>query len=75
LTDTSVADFGACTLPTGLTVSNLAGGELRLAASFEDYFDQAPTAQNWQWGTWDGSSFSPSPSAGILPGCLHGDGG
>ena len=67
LTDSTVADFGACSLPPGLTISNVGDGEVRLAAAFEDYFSQAPTAQNWLWGTWDGTSFTPSPSAGILP--------
>jgi hypothetical protein len=67
LTDTTVADFGACGLPAGMTISTLANGEVRLAAAFEDYFSQAPTAQNWLWGAWDGTSFTPTASAGILP--------
>jgi hypothetical protein len=39
-TQTSIADFGAvCALRTAVSVTNAAGGEVRLAATLEDEFD------------------------------------
>jgi hypothetical protein len=67
LTDTTVADFSAGTVPSGVRVTDVTNGELRLRAAHEDYFDAAPSASNWTWGTWGGGTFSPSPTGGILP--------
>ncbi|MCC6177660.1 MAG: hypothetical protein IT305_20350, partial [Chloroflexi bacterium] len=51
-TDTTVADFAACGVPSGLTAADVAGGEVRLAAALEDYFGSPPSAGRWTWGTW-----------------------
>jgi hypothetical protein len=53
-------------MPSGIVVSNEAGGELRLAASLEDYFDGPVSSSKWSWGTWNGGTFIPAPSGGIL---------
>lgn len=40
ITQTTTADFGAlCTASTNVSVANAAGGEIRLQATLEDYFD------------------------------------
>jgi hypothetical protein len=67
LIDTTVGDFAACGIPAGLAVTDFAGGELRLAATLEDAFDTSLSPSTWLWGTWNGSSYTPAPSAGILP--------
>ena len=65
--DTTVADFEAGSVPAGVVVSNEKGGELRPAAALEDYFDGALDGAEWTSGTWDGSSYTPNPSGGVLP--------
>ncbi|MCC7369128.1 MAG: hypothetical protein IT306_11935 [Chloroflexi bacterium] len=64
--DTIVADFSTCPAPSGISVSNVLGGELRLRASLEEYFDASPGAQSWLWGTWGGGPFTPAPNGGTL---------
>lgn len=39
---TSRADFSSCSVLTNTSVANVAGGEVRLAAPVEDYFDSGP---------------------------------
>jgi hypothetical protein len=67
LKDTTVTDFAASGVPTGLVVSDATDGELRLASSAEDYFDTTPSSATWSWGTWNDTTFTPSPAAGVLP--------
>jgi VCBS repeat-containing protein len=39
---TTVEDFSGCGIDNGASVTNIAGGEVRLPALVEDYFDQSP---------------------------------
>jgi hypothetical protein len=60
ITHTTVADFGAvCGVLTDTTVSNADGGEIRLAASLEDYFNDT-TIDSTKWIS--GSVFDTYPS-------------
>ena len=51
-------------VPNGIVAATEAGGELRLSAAFEDYFDRAPSASQWSW---DAALYNPIPSEGVLP--------
>ncbi|MBL8056601.1 MAG: hypothetical protein JNK29_07880, partial [Anaerolineales bacterium] len=66
--DTSTADFAGCTTLTNISVTNAAGGELRLAAAVEDDFDgTALNTTRWTSGrvyTWGGSA--PTLAGGRL---------
>lgn len=70
ITHTKVADFGAvCSLLTGTTVSSAAGGEIRLAATLEDYFDDT-LVDNTLWRTgfvYDSyTAFPPTEDGNLL---------
>ena len=64
--DTSVADFARGAAPAGLVFADVAGGAVRRAAALEDYFDGPVGADRWRWGTWNGATYSPAPSGGVL---------
>ncbi|NJN93663.1 MAG: hypothetical protein HC875_06025 [Anaerolineales bacterium] len=53
ITQTTVADFGAsCGVATNVSVSSAGGGELRLIATLEDYFDDTVVNNSlWLTGT------------------------
>jgi len=72
-THSTVADWQGCVITnTNMSIANASGGELRLAATVEDYFDGntidatrwysglANTIENWQW------TVSPTVASGIL---------
>jgi hypothetical protein len=64
----TVADFSGCSTPTNVVVANSAGGEIRLAASQEDYFN-APPIDYTRWVTgriypWGGAD--PAIANGLL---------
>ena len=69
--DTSLADFSGCTTLTNTVVTNVAGGEVRLAATMEDYFDGAAlSASRWisqTLFTWGGASVSVATRAAPVP--------
>jgi hypothetical protein len=64
----TVTDFGAsCAVPTNAIVSNVGNGEVRLAGTQGDEYNQATLdAGKWVAGTWSGGTYAPSPSGGIL---------
>jgi hypothetical protein len=49
---TTVADFSGCGIPNGASVTNIDGGEVRLPALVEDYFDQSTLSTT----LWSGSA-------------------
>lgn len=69
ITHTTAGDFAAvCAVPSGVSVSDAGGGELRLAATVEDYFNGASidsgrwlTANVYTWYT-----VPPTVSSGVL---------
>lgn len=66
-THTSVADFSGCSQTTDTFIANVDGGEVRLAAAVEDYFD-GPNVDETKWysDTYSGQSTSPYQSGGVL---------
>jgi hypothetical protein len=68
LTDTTVEDF-ACGEFLDTVASNMAGGEIRLAATLEDYFDDpALDETKWDAGTWTTppGPYTPSIADGMI---------
>ena len=58
---TNLADFAGCGLNTNISVTNMNGGEVRLAALTEDYFD-GPTIDTTRWVTGIGNNgFGSAP--------------
>ena len=69
ITQTTFIDFGAaCSIPTNVSVSSANGGELRLVASVEDYFDGSTIdSSRWLTGTvYSWYTVPPSVSNGVL---------
>jgi hypothetical protein len=68
-THSSVADFTGCGPNTNISIASTAGGELRLAAVLEDYFDN-PAIDYTRWITGQlydyGGAFPPTVTNGIL---------
>jgi hypothetical protein len=62
----SLADSGACPLSAGLIVADQYDGEVRRAAALEDYFAGPLDASRWDWGSWNGATYSPVPTGGAL---------
>jgi hypothetical protein len=49
--DTSVANFSSCSVLDNTSIANIDGGEIRLAARMEDYFDEsAVNSSRWTTG-------------------------
>ncbi len=66
-TITTYGDFEACGVGTGIAVSSLNGGALRLAPSLLDEFDGATLdGGRWLAGTWAGGAFAPTLAGGAL---------
>ncbi len=66
-TITTYGDFEACGVGTGIVVSSLNGGALRLAPSLLDEFDSATLdGGRWLAGTWSGGAFAPPIATGAL---------
>ncbi|NJN93664.1 MAG: family 16 glycosylhydrolase [Anaerolineales bacterium] len=69
ITQTSAGDFGAsCSVLNSVSVSNAAGGEVRLAATVEDYFDGTTiNSSRWVTGsTYEWYTVPPSVGDGLL---------
>ena len=65
--DTTVADFSTCSTRTATAVTNTGGGEVRLVASVEDYFDGPGVDTSIWWPeTYSGASTTPVVNGGIL---------
>jgi hypothetical protein len=68
VTQTTASDFGAaCAVPTNTIVTRVGDGEVRLAGTQGDEYNQAaldPT--RWVAGTWSGGAYTPAPTAGVL---------
>jgi hypothetical protein len=66
-TDTTVADFSGCSALTNTSVANVNGGEVRLAAVVEDYFDGTTVnTTRWRTETYSGANTPPAVSGGLL---------
>jgi hypothetical protein len=66
-THTTVADFDGCSQLAGTSIANINGGEVRLSAVVEDYFD-GPVVDGtiWYSETYSGQTTWPYQSNGIL---------
>lgn len=57
----TVAEFSSCSVQTNTAVTNVAGGEVRLTALVEDYFDGTELDQNRWITTLLSGGFAPPP--------------
>jgi hypothetical protein len=66
-THTTVADFNGCSTLSNISVTDMQGGEIRLAAVVEDYFD-GPVVDQTRWfsDTYSGQTTAPFQSNGVL---------
>jgi hypothetical protein len=64
---TTANDFASCVTTNSAIVTNLSGGEVRLAGTIGDAYT-ATTLDTTRWtaGTWSGGAYTPSLSNGLL---------